>query len=193
MKAIRWLLPVGCLLLLACNQDMDDQPRYEAYEEAPNWPNLQSARLPVTGTVARGAPLLVSQGHTAQTLPMPLTLTLPLLQRGRQQYQVFCAPCHGDTGAGDGSVVQHGFPAPPSYHSDRLRQAALGHIYSVITDGYGIMYSYAARVAPDDRWAIAAYVRALQLSQHAGVADLTPQQRAALDTLMPAVEQEATQ
>src|SRR5205823_15043450 len=102
-------------------------------------------------------------------------------ERGRQRFEINCSPCHGRTGQGNGMIVQRGFPAPPSYHIDRLRQAPVGHFYDVITQGYGIMYSYAERVAPADRWAIAAYIRALQLSQHATLADLSPNERAQLE------------
>jgi mono/diheme cytochrome c family protein len=104
-------------------------------------------------------------------LPTP-PLTLALLERGQQRYRIYCTPCHSELGDGNGMVVQRGFPHPPSYHSDRLRQASTQHFYDVITHGYGAMYSFAARVAPDDRWAIAAYIRALQLSQHASAADI---------------------
>lgn len=168
-----WLL-LSMPLVAGCDQAMDNQPRYEAYEAAPQWQDNQSARVPVPGTVARGDEI----GPPAQTLPVPLTEEL--LSRGRKQYEVFCTPCHGATGAGNGMVVQRGFPAPPSYHTERLRQVPLRHFYEVVSDGYGVMYSYGARVPPRDRWAIAAYIRALQLSQHAQLADLTEAQRRGL-------------
>ena len=170
---------VVCLMALmtalaGCNQAMEDQPRYEAYEGAPGKPHNQSARTPVPGTVARGDSLDPTPG----TLPMPLTRDL--LEQGRHQFEVYCAPCHGSVGYGDGMVVQRGFPAPPSLHDERLRQAPLRHYYDVITDGYGVMYSYSARVRPEDRWAIAAYIRALQLSQRGDPGDLNEAQRANL-------------
>jgi mono/diheme cytochrome c family protein len=96
-----------------------------------------------------------------------LPVTRALLARGQQRYNIYCAPCHGRSGDGAGMVVQRGFPAPPSYHTERLRRAADSHFYQVISDGYGVMYPYADRVTPHDRWAIVAYIRALQLSQHA--------------------------
>ena len=111
----------------------------------------------------------------------PRPITLALLQRGRQRYDIYCAACHGLDGDGDGMVVQRGFPAPPSYHTERLRHAPDSHIYDVITHGYGVMYPYADRVDPDDRWAIVAYVRALQLSRHLPAARLDAQDRAILD------------
>lgn len=176
MRRVNLTLLVGVVLLAGCNQAMEDQPRYDTYEEAALWPNRQSARMPVLGTVARGDPLQPAPGT------MPVALTRELLERGKKQYETFCTPCHGATGAGDGMVVQRGFPAPPSYHSTLLRQAPLKHFYDVIAEGYGVMYSYGARVRPDDRWAIAAYIRALQLSQNAKISDLTDTQRANLDS-----------
>jgi mono/diheme cytochrome c family protein len=106
-----------------------------------------------------------------------LPVTLALLHRGQERFNIDCAPCHGRSGNGDGMIVKRGFPAPPSYHSARLRQAPDSHFYEVITHGYGVMYPYADRVAPLDRWAIAAYIRALQLSQHAPVDRLDAQDR----------------
>lgn len=160
------------LLLSACRQPpLTNQPKYKTYSAAPGWPDNQSARDTVPGTVARGEPL----GPIPDKLPMPLTRSL--LEHGREQFEIFCTPCHGLTGYGNGIVVQRGFPAPPSYHSERLRNAPLRHFYDVISSGYGVMYSYSDRVAPTDRWAIAAYIRALQLSQHGKPTDLTPTQR----------------
>ncbi|WP_242634325.1 c-type cytochrome [Marinobacter salicampi] len=171
-----WFLGLAMVLALAgCQQEMAEQPRYEAYERAPDWPGNASARPPVAGTVARDARLE----------PVPQTLTLELnrelLEQGRQRYEIFCAPCHGITGKGEGMVVQRGFPAPPSLHESRLRAMPMRYVYDVITDGYGVMYSYSARVTPDERWAVAAYIRALQLSQHASTEDLTDVQRAELE------------
>ena len=108
------------------------------------------------------------------------TITRELLERGRERFDVFCSPCHGIAGDGDGMVVRRGFPRPPSYHSDPLRAASDAHFYAVITHGYGAMYSYATRVPPPDRLAIIAYIRALQLSQQAPVDALSPDQRARL-------------
>lgn len=169
------VLAVMGVLLAGCEQDMANQPRYEAYEAAPGWLHDQSALQPVPGTVHRGA--------TLEPVPdeLPMSLTLDLLERGQERFDTYCSPCHGRTGYADGMVVQRGFPAPPSFHSERLRSVALRHIYNVITDGYGVMYSYAARVPPDDRWAIAAYIRALQLSQHGVPDDLTDRLRAELE------------
>lgn len=107
----------------------------------------------------------------------PLPTTLATLQRGRGRFDIYCAPCHSEAGDGDGVIVRRGFPRPPSYHSERLRNAPDAHFYAVITNGYGAMNSYADRVEPQDRWAIVAYIRALQLSQHAALSDVPPPAR----------------
>lgn len=164
------------MALTACDQEpMANQPKYETYEAAPEWPDDQSARVPVAGTVPRDAPVELA---VSETLPMPLTREL--LERGQAQFNIYCSPCHARTGYGNGMIVQRGFPSPPSFHTDRLRNAPLRHFYDVITDGYGVMYSYADRVPPHDRWAIAAYIQALQLSQYAELDDLTEEQRTEL-------------
>ncbi|HJT06952.1 MAG TPA: cytochrome c, partial [Stellaceae bacterium] len=110
----------------------------------------------------------------------PFPATAQVLERGQQRFNVYCSPCHGEAGDGNGMIVQRGFPRPPSYHIDRLRQAPSQHFYDVISNGYGAMYSYAARVAPADRWAIVAYIRALQASQNATLAQVPENERSAL-------------
>lgn len=154
------LLPA--LLLLAACQRMDDQPKYEAFEPT-TAPWNEPARRPVEGTIARG----MLPEPVPEQLPYPVDAAL--LQRGQERYSIYCQPCHSPLGDGRGMIVQRGFPAPPSYHIPRLRAAPDRHFYNVITHGHGIMYSYAARVPARDRWAIIAYIRALQLSQHAPV------------------------
>ena len=163
-------------LLPACRQsELGDQPKYTTYSAAPGWPGNQAAREPVAGTVARDEPL-----GTVPDEP-PMQLARPVLETGKNRFEIFCAPCHGLTGHGNGMIVQRGFPAPPSYHSERLRRVPLRYFYDVISNGYGVMFSYATQLAPPERWAVAAYVRALQLSQHARLEDLTPAQRARLE------------
>jgi mono/diheme cytochrome c family protein len=118
-------------------------------------------------------------GEFANVSPLPVNEVL--LKRGQERFNIYCSVCHGRTGLGDGMIVQRGFPHPPAYTDERLRNAPLGYFFNVITNGYGVMYSYAQRVEPEDRWAIAAYIRVLQLSEHATLADATPQGKAELE------------
>ncbi|MFB3817138.1 MAG: cytochrome c [Candidatus Methylomirabilales bacterium] len=124
-----------------------------------------------------------SGGELVTTLPVPLTRKL--LERGQERFEIFCAPCHDRTGGGRGMIVQRGYRQPPSYHIDRLRQAPIGHLFEVTTKGFGVMPDYAEQVPPADRWAIAAYIRALQLSQHARLADVPPERRQQLQDKKP--------
>lgn len=167
MKHVALLLMMG--FLFACSQEMDNQPKYKTYRPTEvGW--TDPARQPVKGTIPRG--------HLPRPVPdsLPVPVTRELLEHGQERFNIYCSPCHSELGDGDGRVVRRGYPPPPSYHSPRLRAVSDGHIYQVIRDGHGIMYSYAARVPPDDRWAIVAYIRALQLSQHAPVALLQAQE-----------------
>ena len=175
MSRLRLTLMLGALAVAGCRQDMEDQPRYDPLEASNQFPDGMSARAPVTGTVARQADL----SPVLDKIPYPITIEL--LQRGQQRFDIFCSPCHGRTGDGHGMIVQRGLPAPPSYHQDALRKASDRHFYDVITNGYGAMYSYAARVPPQDRWAIVAYIRALQYSRDAPVAELPQTLRARLE------------
>ncbi len=154
------------LTLAACGLSMTEQRKYTTYQAAALWPDGTSARPLPDHVVAQGA----VQRHDEETNPPAVSLAL--LQRGRERFGIYCSPCHGLAGDGDGIVVAHGFPAPPSYHIDRLLAAPVQHFYDVISDGYGVMYSYADRVDPHDRWAIAAYIRALQLSRRAKIAQV---------------------
>lgn len=172
-------------LLTGCRLDMHVQPKYKPLEPSSFFDDGRSARPVVPGTVARGHlrtdELLYTgkvNGAPADAFPFPITRRD--LERGRERYNIYCTPCHGYTGSGRGMIVERGFPPPPSYHTDRLRQAPAGHFFDVMTNGYGTMYSYADRVSPEDRWRIAAYVRALQLSERATVADVPPEERAQL-------------
>lgn len=172
MKGVLVMICAVLLLLAGCGQEkMEDSPRYETYEPAAAWPDNMSARRPPPGTVARDQDI----GGPPDEMPMPITMKL--LRRGETVYEINCVPCHGAVGYGHGMVVQRGFPEPPSYHSTRLRQVAPSYIFHVITEGYGVMYSYADRVAPRDRWAVAAYIKALQLSQHTKVETLADEER----------------
>ena len=157
---------IALLLALAgCDQSMDEQKRYDTYSKADIFPDGASAQQPPEGTVSQSAPAY------QEALANPPKVDLALLERGKERYDIFCAPCHGFDGDGDGMVVRRGFPAPPSYRSAALMKAPASHFLDVMTNGYGVMYSYADRVAPADRWAIVTYIRALQLSRHASLAD----------------------
>jgi cytochrome c553 len=151
----------------------------------------------VPGTVARGQ-LRIDEGfytgkvNGVELDAFPMPVTRDVLERGRERYNIYCTPCHDRLGEGRGMIVQRGFPPPPSYHIDRLRQAPVGHFYDVMTNGYGTMYSYASRISPEDRWAIAAYIRALQLSQQIKVADLPEEDKRLLPGEPPAGRQPAT-
>lgn len=186
LSSILHLLPAAALLLLtACRQDMYNQPRTKPLRANEFFANGQSARPVPPHTVARDAAPRTPEftGKNADgTLvnALPIALDKGLLHRGRERFEIYCAVCHGYTGEGNGMIVQRGFPQPPSFHVERLRGAPIGHFYDVITNGYGVMYSYAARVEPHDRWAIAAYIRALQLSRHAAPGDVPPEARAQL-------------
>jgi mono/diheme cytochrome c family protein len=158
---------------------MHDQPKYTAYKPSDFFSDERSARPVVEGTVAQGHlnddELLYTGRVGGQPAAVfPFAIDEPLMRRGRERYDIYCSPCHGLTGEGDGMVVQRGYRRPPSFHTDRLRAAAPGHIYDVITNGFGAMPDYAAQIPVRDRWVIAAYMRALQLSQNATVAQLSP-------------------
>jgi mono/diheme cytochrome c family protein len=165
---------------------MGSQPRYDPLEPSILFADGQSARQPVAGTVARGLvqddTLLVSgteNGQLADRFPFPVTREV--LARGRDRFEVFCSPCHGRTGYGDGMVVQRGFIPPPSFHTDELRAAPVGHLFQVETDGLGAMPAYGRQVPAIDRWDIAAYIKALQLSQHADASTLPADLRQQLE------------
>ena len=158
-------------------QDMANQPRQNPLSPAPIFADGRSARPIVENTVVRGATqddaLLVPKDSNA----FPLPLTAELLQRGQQRYAIFCTPCHGIQGDGMGMVAMRGMKHPPTYHQDRLRNEPAGYIYDVITTGFGALYGYSAQIPPRDRWAIIAYLRALQLSRNAPVGDLPAELR----------------
>src|SRR5215469_16425852 len=162
-------------------QDMANQPRQNPLSPAPIFADGRSARPIEDNTVMRGSvqedALLVPKDSNA----FPLPLTAELLQRGQQRYTIFCTPCHGIQGDGMGMVAMRGMKYPPSYHQDRLRNEPAGYLYDVITNGFGAMYGYSAQIPPRDRWAIIAYLRALQLSRNARAADLPAELREELN------------
>jgi mono/diheme cytochrome c family protein len=182
------LAPIIAVALASAGcPNMDKQSNYRPLEPAPFFEGKTTARPIPAFTVARysaRAEAAVSaarvNGALVQDVPVPVTLAL--LQRGRERFTIYCAVCHGDDGYGEGIIVRRGFPRPPSYHEQRLLDAPAAHFFEVITNGYGAMYSYADRVAPADRWAIVAYIRALQRSQHATLADVPANERANLES-----------
>lgn len=171
----------------SCRPDMNNQPKVKPLSQSDFFSNGTSARQPPLYTVAHGearenAGFYTGLANGTYITQLPLKLTPELLARGRERFNAICSECHDRTGSGNGMVVQRGFPQPPSFHVDRLRNAPIGHFYDVITNGYGVMYSYASRVEPEDRWAIAAYIRALQLSHNAKPSDLDSADRDKLAT-----------
>ena len=164
------LLTLLVLFLAGCGRNMYDQPRYSNYQENPFLAGGMTAQLPPEGTVSRerGAVdpvFFTGQGPSGPLTELPLEVTPELLQRGGERYNIYCAPCHNYNGDGRGVVVQRGFPQPTSFHEQRLRDASVGYFFTAMTNGFGRMFPYDARISAADRWAIAGYVRALQLSQ----------------------------
>jgi mono/diheme cytochrome c family protein len=186
MRDLRRKTLFGLVVLAAaigCRQEMYDQPKYKPLEKSDFFADQRASRPLVEGTVARGtlaaAPLPAAGAPSAEALStiLPVPLTRELLLRGRERYEIFCTPCHDRTGGGEGMVVRRGYRPPPSLHIDRLRDAPIGQFYDVMTRGLGAMPDYAQQVPPSDRWAIAAYVRALQLSQRATIQDIPEPER----------------
>ncbi len=166
-------LALAALALGGCGDaNMYTQGKSDTWDRSDFLPKKTAMQLPVPGTIPRDEP--------NQPAPQPPTITAALVARGHERYDIFCTPCHGLAGNGDGMIVQRGFPKPPLFTSARLMKAKAQLFYDTITNGKGVMYSYADRVPPADRWAIAAYIRALQLSQKPVVAELSPQEQAAL-------------
>lgn len=171
------LMVLPLVLTLGCQPHMTDQPRVDTLQASEAFPDGLGQRHAVAGTIARGelpANTPVETGlRDGRSVPSnPLPLSQDLLNRGQQRFKIYCLPCHGMAGFGDGMVVQRGFPAPPSYHIDRLLKTRDGDLFKVITHGFGRMPPFGKRIEPRDRWAIVAYVRALQLSQGAALEEL---------------------
>jgi len=176
----------AALFFSACQQDMANQPRHEPLEASPFFKDGRSSRAPVPGTVAQGQ--LREDDHLytgkvndqlATTFPFPVTRTV--MERGRDRYVIYCTPCHGALGDGQGIIVSRGLKQPPSFHIDRLREVPPGHFFDVMTNGLGAMQDYSMQITPEDRWAIVAYIRALQLSQNATMNDVPAAERSRLE------------
>jgi hypothetical protein len=167
---------LGCALLAGCTRsNMDSQPKDNEYKPSGLFRDGKVLQAPVPGTVARGD---LARADEATQRPQ---VTAELLQRGRIEYDVYCSPCHDRVGTGRGIVVQRGMPQPASLHDDRQRALTDQHLFDVISNGFGAMYAHGDRVQPRDRWAIVAYIRALQLSQHAALDDVPPDQQTLLN------------
>jgi mono/diheme cytochrome c family protein len=192
------LLALGAAALLSgCRQDMQNQPKFIPLRSSEFFSDHRSARYPVGGTVPRleNADLDREQldpssyylsGKHGQAfgneLPQQIKLDRKLMLRGEERFNIYCAPCHSRVGDGNGMIVQRGFKHPPTFHQTRLRNAPIGHFYDVISHGFGAMPDYSSQIHPADRWAIAVYIRALQLSQNAAAADVPQQDKDKLNT-----------
>jgi mono/diheme cytochrome c family protein len=183
----RWLPQLGSaavlLLLTACRQDMHNQPKYIPLRASTFWANGQSSRQQVPGTVAQGALRADQYFYTGKNGVMegdrfPFPITAEIMQRGRARYDVYCSPCHSRVGDGNGMIVQRGYAKAATLIGDeRVVKSPVGHYFDVITNGYGAMPDYSSQIPPADRWAISAYIRALQLSQNATVNEVPSELR----------------
>ncbi len=169
------------LALLGCRQDMHDQPKLQPLEASPFFDNGMASRPIPAGTVARGhlrEDTHLWQGKDAEGQlvdALPMELTRDLVERGRSRYEIYCSVCHDSAGGGRGMIVRRGFKQPPPLYEQRLKDLPAGYFFDVITQGFGLMSSYAKQIPVEDRWAIVAYVRALQLSQASALANLPPE------------------
>lgn len=211
MKTFSWrrvaaaALTLATIALVGCRQDMHDQPKYKPLRESDFYADKRSARPIVTGTVARGQLNDDSYYYTgkvgnAYATEFPFPVTEQVLKRGQERFNIYCSPCHSEIGDGNGMIVARGFKKPPSYHTERLRTAPVGHFFDVITNGFGAMGDYSQQISVQDRWAIVAYIRALQFSQNATRADVPSGQTVATQppdinvvAIPPASSQQAQQ
>lgn len=185
MSTLRKIAPAILLsiaMTAGCRIDMHIQPYYRPLSKSDFFADNRSARLPVEGTVARGdlqedTYFYTGKNGNAPGEYMPFPVTKEVLARGRERFNINCTPCHGRVGDGSGFIPSRGFRRPPSYHIDRLRQVPIGYFFDVMTNGFGVMPEYGTQVSARDRWCIAAYIRALQLSQNAGSADIPDGQK----------------
>ncbi len=180
------------LLATGCHQDMWQQPKVKSQSRNEFFVDRMGSRMPVPGTVAYGQPRTDAEFYTGYgkdgklVREFPVPVTAELIKRGQERYGIFCSHCHGAAGDGQGMIAKRGFTlARPvgNYHSERLRAMPVGHFFDVVTNGYGTMYPFKARIKPYDRWAIAAYIKVLQESQRTPIADLPAEERAKLDAM----------
>lgn len=176
------------LLLSACHRDMYEQPKFLPDDQNRFFPGRLYDRQPVAHTVPRGpiddnTSFYTGQVNGVLATDFPEPVTMQLVSKGQEEFNINCSVCHGRDGYGEGMIVQRGFPQPPSFHSDRLRNAPVGHFFDVITHGYGAMYPFGSRIQPADRWAIVSYIRALQYSRRVPVGQLTPDEKSKLEEL----------
>jgi hypothetical protein len=181
------LVLAGAAALSGCRQDMHNQPKYIPYRPSEFFADGSSARQPVLGTVARGelhadTYLYTGKVNGQDGTLMPFPVTRGVLERGEERYNIYCTPCHSRVGDGNGMIVQRGYRRAANLHDPRLQQAPIGHFYDVIAKGWGAMPDYSAQIDVRDRWAIAAYIRALQLSQNASVEDVPAEMRGQIKT-----------
>ena len=179
------VLAAAILLLSGCDQAMSKQPKRTPFQDSSFFADGRSSRVPVAGTIPQGGLRLDDHFHRGLSggefaSHFPSAVTEETLRRGHERYDIFCSPCHDRTGSGRGMIVQRGYRPPPSFHLDRLRQAPPGYLFDVVTRGLGAMPGYSEQIPAADRWAIIAYLRALQLSRLGSVDDLTPELRANL-------------
>ena len=181
----RALLLFSLACLAACRSDMQDQPKCKPLRPSAFFPDGRCSRPIVPGTIQRGSLPADSPKVTGKSgstyVANPLPRTVAVLARGRQRYDIYCSPCHDRVGTGDGMIVERGYKTPPTFHQDRLRSVADGYLFETITEGFGVMPSYAQQIPIDDRWAIAAWIRVLQRSQNATIDDDPTSERAALE------------
>lgn len=184
-KSFCCLILTSGLWFMGCQQKMADQPRYEPLQKSDLFEDQRASRPLVEGTVPRGQLNADEEFYTGKVNNepakiFPFTVDRELLVRGQERFTIFCSPCHSRLGDGQGMIVRRGFRPPPSFHIERLREAPPGHFFDVISHGFGAMPDYAEQIAPRDRWAIVAYIRALQLSQNAALKDVPETERSAL-------------
>jgi hypothetical protein len=195
-------LTMVLFLLTGCDLvplHMRDQPRYDTYERSTLFENGTSARSIPANTVPRGKwaeiklneALYTGQVEGEYVEEFPIPVDREMILHGQEQYNIFCSPCHSRVGDGQGMIVQRGFPQPPSFHIERLQEAPVGYYYEVITEGFGVMYSYADRVQPEDRWAIVAYIRALQYSQNISLESLPEGERQEIEAQLEEEDNES--